>query len=61
MRYAGGRSRCSQGGEKEKKKTAEKIIQHHLVAAVAKPPIRVIKCNGPFACSHLLCCDTKEI
>lgn len=61
MRYdAGGRSRCSQGGEKEKK-TAEKIIQHHLVAAVAKSPIRVIKCNGPFACSHLLCCDTKEI
>lgn len=47
--------------ERKKKKTAEKKIQHHLVAAVAKPPIRVIKCNGPFACSHLLCGDTKEI
>lgn len=30
------------------------------MAAVAKPPIVVIKCNGPFACSHLLCSDAKE-
>lgn len=61
MHYdAGSHGLCRQAVEKGKKNTTEKI-QHHLVAAVAKPPIGVIKCNGLFAYSHLLCSDTKEI
>lgn len=40
-------------------KKIEKTL-HHLVAAAAKPPIRVIKCNGPLACSHLLSGDSGK-